>query len=72
METEDRMNERSSLKYSEHSDTNYINYPKTINTVLGVGNLLSGYFLNVHYFTEVDAAPVPLEPSTKQVRKAER
>ena len=72
MESEDRMNERRSLKCLEHSDANNINYPKTINTVVGVGNVLHNYFLSVYYVTEVDIAPVPLEPSTQQVEKQNR
>ena len=47
--TEDRRNGRRSLKGSEHSDAKVINDPKTINTGLGVGNLLNNYFLSVHY-----------------------
>lgn len=33
-----------------------INDPKTINTGLGVGNLLNNYFLSVYYVTGVDTA----------------
>lgn len=61
--TKDRRNGRRSLKGSEHSDVKVINDPKTINTGLGVGNLLNNYFLSVYYVTGVDTA-VPLEPST--------
>ena len=54
--TEDRRNGRRSLKGSEHSDAKVINDPKTINTGLGVGNLLNNYFLSVYCVTGVDIA----------------
>lgn len=62
METEDRMNERS-FKCLEHSATSIINYPKTMNTVLGVVNLFNKYFLSIHYVTEIDITHVPMELS---------